>query len=130
MKAFFLPFLVLLFLGTSSVFAQDFAQSKEIKFARGKSAATVTGTLNGDEDVTYTLGAREGQRMQINFTSTSPKLGYSVSSDSGDLVSEKRNTQIVTLTDTGTQTINVHFLNIAGTSNLRNVRYTLKVTIL
>lgn len=130
MKKTFLATVMFLLMGASSIFAQEFAQTKEIKFARGKSSATVTGTLNGDESMDYSLGARAGQRMKIEFTCTSTKMGYSISSDSGDLANEKRGTTTVTLTDTGTQLISIHGLGVMGVSQVRNARYTMKVTIL
>jgi hypothetical protein len=41
-----------------------------ISFAKGKSAATVTGSIKGDQDRSYTVDARAGQTMTVTLKST------------------------------------------------------------
>lgn len=41
-----------------------------VTFAKGKSSATVTGSIKGDQDRTYTVDARAGQKMTVNLKST------------------------------------------------------------
>jgi hypothetical protein len=47
-----------------------------VTFAKGKSAATVTGSIKGDQDRTYTVDARAGQTMTVNLKRTkgSPEM--------------------------------------------------------
>jgi hypothetical protein len=41
-----------------------------VAFAKGKSAATMTGSIKGDQDRTYTIDARAGQTMTVTLKST------------------------------------------------------------
>ena len=45
-------------------------QTVPVTFAKGKSAATVTGSITGDQDRTYTVDARAGQMMTVTLKST------------------------------------------------------------
>lgn len=45
-------------------------QTVPVTFAKGKSAATVTGSIKGDQDRTYTVDARAGQTMTVTLKST------------------------------------------------------------
>lgn len=47
-----------------------------VTFAKGKSAATVTGSIKGDQDRTYTVDARAGQKMTVTLKRTkgSPEM--------------------------------------------------------
>lgn len=47
-----------------------------VTFAKGKSSATVTGSIKGDQDRTYTVDARAGQKMTVNLKRTkgSPEM--------------------------------------------------------
>jgi hypothetical protein len=47
-----------------------------VVFAKGRSAATVTGSIKGDQDRTYTVDARAGQTMTVNLKRTkgSPEM--------------------------------------------------------
>jgi len=51
-------------------------QTVPVKFAKGKSAATVTGSITGDQDRTYMVDARAGQTMTVTLKSTkgSPEM--------------------------------------------------------
>ena len=41
-----------------------------VTFAKGKSSATVTGSIKGDQDRTYTVDARAGQKLTVTLKST------------------------------------------------------------
>ena len=41
-----------------------------VAFAKGKSSATVTGSIKGDQDRTYTVDARAGQKLTVTLKST------------------------------------------------------------
>lgn len=52
------------------------AQTREpIQFAKGASAATVKGSLSGDQTMDYTVRARAGQTMTLRFKPSNPS-GY------------------------------------------------------
>ena len=64
---------VLFFCGVN-VFAQNGgkAEPNRIKFAKGKSAAAVSGKIKGDEQSEYTFAAGKGQKVNIKITSLPP----------------------------------------------------------
>jgi hypothetical protein len=41
-----------------------------VTFAKGKSSATLTGSIKGDQDRTYTVDAKAGQKMTVTLKST------------------------------------------------------------
>jgi len=45
------------------------AEPNRIKFAKGKSAATASGTVKGDEQAEYVFSAREGQIIRVKIAS-------------------------------------------------------------
>lgn len=51
-----------------SAFAQK-AEPNRIQFARGKSSATLSGTLSNDEQMEYVFGAKAGQKITLKVTS-------------------------------------------------------------
>jgi hypothetical protein len=86
---------LLLFTALSVVLAticasESLAQTR-IRFARGRTSATVSGTLAGGARRTYVLGARQGQYLSgnvssrngcVKFTEGSTSVGFTT--DSGD----------------------------------------------
>lgn len=64
-------FAVLMIIGTmdSAVFSQT-----RIRFARGRTSATVGGTISGYSSRSYVLGASRGQTMTVSVTSTSGRV--------------------------------------------------------
>lgn len=61
--------------------------TKRIKFARGKSSASVSGAvIRGDRD-TYILGASVGQRMSVRITSPENNAVFQVMDDDGNYLS-------------------------------------------
>jgi hypothetical protein len=56
--------------GALSVFAQGGkAEPNEIKFAPGKSSATLSATLSGDQQMEYSFTARAGQTVYLKCSS-------------------------------------------------------------
>lgn len=45
-------------------------QTTPVSFAKGKSAATLTGSIKGDADRTYTIDARAGQTLTVTLKAT------------------------------------------------------------
>jgi hypothetical protein len=55
--------------GASTSFA-DAIETRPLQFAKGTSAATVKGSLKGDQTIDYTLRARAGQTMTVTLTTS------------------------------------------------------------
>lgn len=61
--------IAILFLSAANVFAQGGkAEPNRIKFAKGKSSATLTGTLSNGEEMEYVFGAKAGQKIALKVT--------------------------------------------------------------
>jgi len=67
MKTKLLISVVILLAGTAAVFAQHGgkAEPNEIKFAPGKSSATLTGSLANHQEMEYSFTARAGQTVYL-----------------------------------------------------------------
>ncbi len=67
---------------TASAFAQNGgkAEPKRVKFAKGKSMTTLSGTLSGDQEQEFVFGARKGQKVYIT-NSNSDRFSYRVFND-------------------------------------------------
>ncbi|HEX8734056.1 MAG TPA: hypothetical protein VF721_01950 [Pyrinomonadaceae bacterium] len=63
--------IAVLLLGCGGVLAQNGgkAEPNRIKFAKGKSAAIVSGIIRGDEQAEYVFRARRGQNVLLKITS-------------------------------------------------------------
>ena len=71
----------------TSVSAQNMEHTvvtKEVKFAKGTHKATLTGSAKYAMSYVFTLGANEGQTMDVKLTSKNPKLTFSVMSPPDD----------------------------------------------
>jgi hypothetical protein len=80
-------FLLLALLSTFTAIASAEGVRKRIKFARGKSSATVSGAVvRGDQD-TYIIGAREGQKMTVRITSPEKNAVFQIKKSNGDFLS-------------------------------------------
>lgn len=65
-----------------STFAQGGGKAEpgRIKFAKGKSMTTLTGSLKGDEEQEYVFGAKKGQTVYVT-NSDSDKFAYRLFND-------------------------------------------------
>ena len=64
----------ILLLCISNAFAQK-AEPNRIKFTKGKSSATVSGTLSNNDEMDYVFGAKAGRKITLKVTSP-PKGGF------------------------------------------------------
>jgi hypothetical protein len=71
----FVPAALLVLIACAAAMAQGGgkAEPNRIEFKRGTSSTTISGTVRGDEQAEYVLGAKEGQRLVINLTSVPAK---------------------------------------------------------
>ncbi len=61
---------------------------KRLKFAKGRSAATVSGAvIRGDQD-TYIIGARKGQTMRVKITSLENNAVFQIADANGSYLSD------------------------------------------
>ncbi len=60
----------------AAIFAQNGgkAEPNRIEFAKGKSNATLSGTLSNNEEMEYVFGAKAGQKIALKVTSPRRKL--------------------------------------------------------
>lgn len=58
-------FLLLLIFGFITVFGQ--ITTKAIRFAAGKSSASITGSVTGYQTIDYTVSAKENQTLKVDF---------------------------------------------------------------
>jgi hypothetical protein len=54
-----------------------------VQFAKGKSSATITGTVKGGEDANYVLRANAGQTLNVDMKSSKGAAFFSVLPPSG-----------------------------------------------
>ena len=79
-------FLIGLFAVGSFGFPSVDGVTKRIKFAKGKSSATVSGAvIRGDLD-TYIVGARSGQRMMVRIAALEDNAAFSVKGPDGEFL--------------------------------------------
>lgn len=69
-------------IAAGAVFAQGGGKAEpgRIKFAKGKSSTTLTGTLSGDEEQEFVFGARKGQTVYVT-NSDSANFAYRLFND-------------------------------------------------
>ena len=58
-------------------------ETKRVKFAKGKSAATVKGAVLRDELITYVVNAAKGQRMNVVITSVEKNASFWIETPDG-----------------------------------------------
>ena len=83
MKRASLLFVIMFFaLAAASAFAQGGGKAEpgRIRFAKGKSSITLTGTLAGDEEQEFVFGARKGQTVYVT-NSDSANFAYRLFND-------------------------------------------------
>src|SRR5688500_8258760 len=110
MKNFSANLLILMMLIIGAV--MDTPAQTRIRFGRGSTSATVSGSLAGHGTRTYVLGARAGQRLSANVSSR------------GGCVQFNGSTSISMTTEDGN-----NYLDISNECKGRTVRYSLTVTI-
>lgn len=87
LKIFATFLLMTLVLSVASITSADGVR-KRLKFAKGRSAATVSGAvIRGDED-TYIVGARAGQTMRVKITSLEKNAAFTVKDADGNYLQD------------------------------------------
>ena len=79
--------LMILVLSVASITSADGVR-KRLKFAKGRSATTVSGAvIRGDEDI-YIIGARKGQTMRVKITSLEKNAVFAVKDAGGNYLQD------------------------------------------
>ncbi len=98
------------------------AVDREVRFDPGGTSATLDGAvIRGERDV-YRVGARAGQRLDLDITSTEDNAVFDVFDPDGRLVADETTAAEITLTATGD-----HLIVVGGTRG--NATYRLTVSI-
>lgn len=71
----FVPAALLVLIACAAAMAQGGgkAEPNRIEFKRGTTSTTISGTVRGDEQAEYVIGARKGQKLVIKLTSVPEK---------------------------------------------------------
>ncbi len=102
------------------------AQERRVKFARGRTSATLKGTVSSGRQVVYVLGASAGQTLVANVSTTSPNhdVVLTITGPGGvDLLGDPDTGFTGVLPDSGDYRIHV------GAIESNNAPFTLEVTI-
>jgi hypothetical protein len=127
-----LAFLGMLFMSITAVFGQYHQTEHDVRFARGKSSAIVTGVVRDSGYMeTYKVTARAGQRIRIQVSSANRKLSFDLGDQNGNqMFDSAHGSKISTLESDGTYRIDLHADGDIPRAQFSNVRFTLKITIL
>ena len=127
MRSFLISLVIFFTFGTLSIFAQGGkAEPNRIKFANGKSSATVTGTLKKGEEMDYVFGASKGQMVTVS-NATASQFDFRVFSEEyfseGDFDSSP--TYTFEIPETGDYLFTIRKKQTAT----RSARFSLRLTI-
>lgn len=100
----------------------SFAQTR-IKFARGRSAATMKGTIAGGATREFWIDVRRGQTMTVQVTSGNNKIDLEISGRRGHLEWGDNGFAQVEINESGDHSITIRNSGRAATA------YTLTVTV-
>lgn len=86
MKTKLITVIGILLVCVSAAFAQGGgkAEPNRVKFAKGKSSATLTGTLSNNQQMEYVFGAKAGQKITLKVTSIPKGNLFTFSIDGAD----------------------------------------------
>lgn len=116
------------------VFAQNGGKAEplHIKFAKGKTAATLSGTLKQNREMDYVFAAKKGQKVKARIVSTTPKgkfHGFKIVGAEGvDYLADYDSNYELEFDapQTGDYLIYVHFL---PTDKVRSGKFTLALSV-
>lgn len=100
----------------------SFAQTR-VRFARGRSAATLSGTLSTDSTREYVISVRQGQTMTVQVTSGNNKLDLEITGRNGHLEWGDNGFAQVDINESGD-----HYITLKN-SGRRATKYSLTVTV-
>ncbi len=120
-------------MGTAFTTAE--AAAKQIQFAKGKTSASVSGKIKGNEDIDYVIRARAGQTLTVDFKASKGAAYFNVmppgSTYEAIFVGSRENNSDHfkgTLPSDGDYIIRIYLMGDAKDSG-KPINYTLKVGI-
>jgi hypothetical protein len=132
MRTFFCCLFTALALVAAPAFGQSDIVKRPVQFAKGKSGATIQGSLTGDQTVDYTLRAAAGQTMTVKLSGGSSVNFNVLPPDStGEALfvgSRDGNRSTTTLPASGEYTIRLYQMGHASSSGKRS-NFTLDLAI-
>jgi len=132
MRTFLSCFFTALALVAAPSFAQSDIVKRPVQFAKGKSGATIKGSITGDQTVDYTLRAAAGQTMTVKLSGGSSVYHNVMPPGStGEALfvgSRDGNASTTTLPASGEYTVRVYQMGNAASSGKRS-NFTLDVAI-
>jgi hypothetical protein len=132
LKAVIASIVLALLLTSSPVWAQPSIKQQPIEFKEGQTAATIKGSLKGDQIVDYTLRASAGQAMVVRFKPSNPSAYFNVlppgSEEAIHIGSSAGNDFSANLPASGEYRVRVYLMRNAARRN-ESVNYTLEVAV-
>lgn len=124
---------VFLFILPLLAFSQEQIQVKKVEFEKGKSGATISGEINGDQIIDYVLDAKAGQEMTVKFTSSNASNYFNLMAPGEEYVafynsSMGENSYRGKLEKSGDQRIRVYLMRNAARRN-ESSTFTIEVSI-
>ena len=116
--------------GTTAVSAQNMAGTvvtKEVKFAKGKHEATVTGNAKYGMSYVYKLGANAGQTIDVELVGKNPELIFSLMAPPPD--EDTISTMVKTYNGKLPMDGKYMIVVVMNDEKAKNVPFTLKVKI-
>ena len=118
--------LMTLVLSVASITSADGVR-KRLKFAKGRSATTVSGAvIRGDQD-TYIIGARKGQTMRVKITSLEKNAVFDVKDADGNYLQDAGESDDATNWTGDLPSTGDYEITVSGTRG--NATYKLTVSI-
>ena len=125
-RAFAISLLMTFILSVASITSADGVR-KRLKFAKGRSAATVSGAvIRGDQD-TYIIGARKGQTMRVKITSLEKNAVFDVKDADGNYLQDAGESDDATNWTGDLPSTGDYEITVSGTRG--NATYKLTVSI-
>lgn len=61
-----------------STMADDYHRTEDVQFAKGTSSKTITGSIKGDQDLTYVLRVKAGQTIKVSMKTSNASAYFNV----------------------------------------------------
>jgi len=119
-------FLGLLLLATCALAAQE-GLTKRVRFARGRTTATLKNSVVRGTRDRYMVGARAGQKMTVSITSVERNAVFTIHAPSNDTLEGAGETHDATSWSGELPESGDYVIEVGGTRG--NATYTLKVTV-
>ncbi|MEN2281354.1 hypothetical protein AAGF08_04385 [Algoriphagus sp. SE2] len=126
-------FLFLLLSTPFQSFSQEEIQVKKFEFEKGKSSTVIKGKIKGYQTIDYVINAKEGQTLDIKFTSSNSSNYFNLMAPGEDYVafsnsSMDENNFHGILEKSGDQKIRVYLMRSAARRN-ETADFTLEISV-